>query len=320
MPPTTEREMPSRTPLPLLSTLVLLVAACAQEPRPAVPTPGLVQVVATGTTFSAPDSVPSGWLTFRFDNQSTMTHFGVLERMPDGVGIEEQQRQAAPVFQAGMNLLAEGRADEAMAKFGELPAWFSEIVFVGGPGLTAPGHSSEVTVHLEPGIYVIECYVKTGTVFHSFNPDTTAYGMVHQLVVTNNVSPVSVPTATVRLTLSCEGGIGLAGDPVAGPQTVAVEFADQTVYPNFAGHDVHLVRLADGVDRAAVAAWMDWRDPKGLTVPSPAEFLSGLNEMPAGSTGYLSVTLTPGEYAWISEVPDPQGVGFWLPFSVSDPE
>lgn len=38
--------------------------------------------------------------------------------------------------------------------------------------------------------------------------------------------------------------------------------------------------------------------------------------MPAGSTAYLTVHLTPGHYAWIAEVPDPAAKGMLKTFTV----
>lgn len=304
--------------LPLALVAVLLAPGCGGE-RPAatrVSDANVVEITAVERTFQAPDSAPAGWITFRFRNASTLTHFAVVERMPDGIGIAEQQEQAAPVFQAGMDLLAAGKSDDAMAKFGELPAWFGDVVFLGGAGLTAPGHVSEATVHLEPGTYLLECYVKTDGVFHSFNPDTSAYGMVHQLTVTGPASSMPEPQADLTLTLSGQRGIEVSGDPVVGAQTVAVHFEDQTTYSNFGGHDVHLVRLAGDTDLQQLVTWMDWTQPGGLQTPAPAQFLGGLNEMPAGSTGYLTVTLEPGRYAWIAEVPHADANGMLLAFSV----
>jgi hypothetical protein len=305
--------------LPLAVVAVLLAPGCGGERPAATPTsaPNVVEITAVERTFQAPDSVPAGWTTFRFRNASTMTHFAVVERMPDGIGIAEQQEQVAPVFQAGMDLLAEGKPEDAMAAFGGLPAWFGDITFLGGAGLTAPGHVSQATVYLEPGTYLLECYVKTDGVFHSFNPDSTAYGMVHQLTATAPASSAPEPSADLDITLSSTRGIEVSGDPVVGPQTVAVHFEDQTPHENFVGHDVHLVRLADDTDLQELVAWMDWTQPGGLQTPAPAQFLGGLNEMPAGSTGYMTVTLEPGRYAWIAEVPHADANGMLKEFSVA---
>lgn len=279
--------------------------------------PGVVQVVALeNKTFQAPDSVPAGWTTFRLQNASTMTHLAVIERYPAGYGIAEARAQVAPIFQAGMDLLTAGKTQEAMAKFGELPAWFGKIVFLGGPGLTGPGRTSEATVNLEPGTYVLECYVKTDGIFHSVNPDSTKYGMVHQFAVTGPATEVPEPTATLDLTLSSTRGLEISGVPQAGQQTVAVHFEDQKVYENFVGHDVHVARLADDTDLKALVAWMDWTQPTGLQTPAPVEFIGGLQEMPAGSTGYFTVTLEPGRYAFIAEVPNADAKGLLKEFTV----
>jgi hypothetical protein len=109
------------------------------------------------------------------------------------------------------------------------------------------------------------------------------------------------------------------GEPAPGSQTVAVHFQDQMVHENFSGHDVHLAKLADDTDLKNLVAWMDWTQPNGLQVPAPVEFLGGLEEMPAGETGYFTVTLEPGRYAWIAEVPHSDKKGMLKTFTVSAP-
>jgi hypothetical protein len=297
----------------------LLLAGCAGAPEPETnqtTQPGIVHVTANGMTFEAPDEVPSGWLTFEFENRSPMSHFVVIERLPEGVTVADHQRVVAPVFQEGMNLLAAGQPDSAMAAFGKLPSWFSEVVFRGGPGLTAPGTTSQSTVNLDPGTYLLECYVKTAGIFHSYNPDTSAYGMVHQFTVTDEPSERREPDATIHVNVSSEHGFNITGDPVKGRNTIAVHFTDQTTHENFVGHDVNLVKLEDDTDLDALATWMDWRQPGGLQTPAPARFVGGLQEMPAGSTGYFTVELEPGRYAWIAEVAEPQNKGMLLTFTV----
>jgi uncharacterized cupredoxin-like copper-binding protein len=262
-----------------------------------------------------PDTIQSGWTTFRLANESGYVHFAVVERLPDGVGVAEQQEEAAPLFQAGMDLLAAGRPDSALAVFGELPAWFGDIVFQGGPGLTSPGHTSTATIRLEPGTYLLECYVKTDGVFHSYNPDPDVYGMVHEFTVTDEDSGASPPRASIHVLISRENGMEIDGDLSAGEHVVDVRFVDQTVYENFAGHDVHVARL-DDVDIDTLQAWMDWTQPHGLETPAPVTFLGGLNEMPPGSVGYFTVTLEPGRYAFVAEVPGAEEKGMLRTFTV----
>jgi hypothetical protein len=277
---------------------------------------GVVDVTARGLTFDAPSEIPAGWTTFRFTNASPMVHFVAVQRMPEGYGVREQQGEVAPIFQDGLDLLTAGDVDGAMAEFGKIPAWFGEIVLMGGPGLTSPGLTSGATVYLEPGTYLLECYVKTDGVFHSFNPDPAAYGMVHEFTVTGEMSTAVEPMADLDVTISSEGGITMEGDPAPGPQTIRVRFADQTLHENFGGNDVHVVRLSQDLDLGALDLWMDWRQPGGLQSPAPANFVGGLNDMPAGETGYFSVTLAPGEYALISEVAGAMGKGLFRAFTV----
>ena len=308
--------------LGLATAVIILSGACApSDDTPAASldgpdTQGVVDVIARGLTLMAPDEIPSGWTTFRFSNESPMIHFVLVERVPDGQGIESQQAQVAPVFQDGLDLLGAGEVDAALERFGDLPAWFGEIVFLGGPGLTSPGRTSQATVYLEPGTYLLECYVKTGGIFHSYNPDPSIYGMVHEFTVTDETSEAVEPSATIQIEISTAGGIVVEGELVPGEHTVAVHFADQTVHENFVGHDIHLVRVAGDLDLGELERWMDWTQAMGLQSPAPAEFLGGTNEMPAGTTSYFTVVLEPGNYAWVSEVPGSAEKGMLKPFSV----
>lgn len=295
------------------------ITAAAQAPAVVRTSRGdvnVVDVVSTGMNFQAPHEIPSGWTTFRYHNATGMTHFAQLELLPAGIGVADQQLEVAPVFQQGMDLLNAGLFNEALAAFGTLPAWFFQVVFTGGPGLTAPGHTSETTVYLEPGTYLLECYMKMDGVFHSFDSDGDGEVMVREIVVTAERSPTREPVPTLELAISSAHGIEVDTDIRPGRHTVAVHFRDQTVHEHFLGHDVHLVRLRDDTDMAALATWMNWTGPTGLEAPAPAEFLGGIGDMPAGSTGYINVLLTPGRYAWIAEVPDPAGKNMLKTFTV----
>jgi hypothetical protein len=274
----------------------------------------VVDISARGMTFEAPSEIPAGWTTFRFSNLSNMTHFALIQRLPEGVNMADQQGQVAPVFQAGMNQLAAGDVDAAMDEFGRLPAWFGDIVFGGGPGFVSAGGSAEVTVFLEPGLHMLECYVKTAGIFHSYNPDPDLWGMVHEFTVTDRSSETTAPEANAEITISAE--TGFAGDLqlAVGENVVAVRFLDQGPHEHFVGHDIHLARLAEDTDLAVVEAWMDWRSPTGLNTPAPVEFVGGANEMPAGSVAYMHLTLEPGRYAWIAEVPNAGEKGMLVEF------
>jgi len=264
----------------------------------------------------ATDEVPSGWTTFRFDNQGHQPHFLILEKMPtvdgDQKTVEDSKAEVVPVFQNVMDDINGENPSFPDAGF-ELPAWYSDVAFVGGPGITSSNETSETTVNLEPGTYVVECYVKTedGT-FHSVK------GMIEGLTVTDASNGASAPPeSSLQLTVSSKDGItvdGAIGEP--GEHTVEVTFADQTAYAHFLGHDVHLARLGDGTDMDALGAWMNWAAPGGLAGEAPATFLGGAQDMPGGSTTYLTVDLEAGQYAWIAEVPNPDGKSMLKTFTV----
>lgn len=293
-----------------------VIESAAQSVVWATDRPNVVDVTVRGMEFIAPDEIASGWTTFRLDNTSGMIHFAVVERLPDGITLQDQQNEVAPVFQEGMDLLNAGQVDEAMVAFGNLPEWFGQIVFKGGPGLIAPGATAETTVYLEPGTYLLECYVKTDGIFHSYSPSPNRAAMVHQITVTEEASNAPEPAATLDLTISSERGIDVEGEASPGPHIVGVRFESQTVHEHFLGHDVHLVRLDDDTNLDKLATWMDWTQATGLETPAPATFLGGTQEMPAGETAYFKVLLEPGRYAWIAEVPNPAAKNMLTTFTV----
>lgn len=279
----------------------------------------VIEVVTKIMDFHAPDTIPSGWVTIRYRNESEMAHFAILERMPAGIGLQEHQDSVAPVFQ---NIMDNINGDTLhQPELGMTPpSWFGDIVFISGPGLLSPGQSAETSVLVEPGTYLLECYVKTNGIFHSYNPDPEIYGMMHEFTVTRDSSGGTEPSPTVTVDISSEAGMVIRGDINPGRHTVAVNFVDQKVYDNFVGHDLHVVRLDADAQLDSLTAWLNWMTPDGLQTPAPEgfTFLGGTNEMPAGSTGYFTVDFTPGEYVFVSEVPDPASFGLLKQFTVAN--
>jgi hypothetical protein len=74
------------------------------------------------------------------------------------------------------------------------------------------------------------------------------------------------------------------------------------------GNDLHIVKILPNSNIDSIIYWMDWMNVKGLESPAPAEFYGGIQEMPAGSTGYCTVLLTPGKYALLGESTASRGV------------
>lgn len=246
------------------------------------------------------DTIPSGWTTIRFTNASPMLHFVFLDHLPGDRTGDDLLAEVSPVFQESMDLTLAGRSDEGQAVFGNLPDWFGDLIFRGGPGFTSPGQTTEATLYLEPGNYVMECYVKTADgVFH------WGHGMHSDLHVTGDESGAPEPDEPTLEVVLSDAGIRIEGPVTAGEHLVAVRFQEEN--PGLFGKDLHVARLDAGSSVEEVVAWMDAMTPDGLVstsgVPAPATFIGGVHDMPFGNTAYLRLSLEPGEYVWLSELP-----------------
>ena len=250
-----------------------------------------------------PDTLQPGWTTFRYENDSDMVHLILLDKLPVVNGrqirMENLLDSVGPVFQDAMNLINQGKAEEGYAQFANFPSWVSDVVYTGGVGLVSAGGTAETTFKLEPGIYVFECYVKTGGQFHNI------MGMSTEVVVTGEPLDATEPDAETKITLSGARGIEVDGEMTAGTQLVEVYFEDQKAHENTLGHDLHLARISDTTNLKDLEVWMDPMQPGGMETSNvPVEFLGGIQDMPGGNTAYVKVDLRPGKYAWISEVPN----------------
>lgn len=302
---------------------LLLFAACKSDPKKqnteaieAQEEPQVVQVVTKSMEFYAPDTIPSGWNTFVYENQSTEPHFILLDKYPEGKTIENAEKEVGPAFQEGMDFIMEGKTEQAMEAFGKLPEWFSEVVFTGGTGLISDQETAVTTVFLEPGYYVMECYVRM--------PDGTFHnmmGMAKELIVIEEDSGISPPEADIDINVLSQEGISWNKQPGAGKTTFRVTYGDQVVHENFVGHDVNLARMEGGANLDSLEAWINWATPAGLmssTQPEGFTFLGGTNDAPAGTVHYFEVDLEPGSYVLISEVPNSSEKGLLKTFTVGE--
>jgi hypothetical protein len=295
-----------------IATLSMLISCSAESPEPEAAAPDPVESVATlpvidieatNYAFTAPPTFPSGWVTLRFDNLAPETHFAILWKLPPGTSFDDW---AAGVSEPFNRLYKEYRAgDLEQAVFFEqllaaLPEWFGSAMQMGGPGFTGPGLVSETTVHLEPGDYVIECYVRAEA-----EPDTFhgKHGMLRPLIVTDEATGASPPEADVDITLS-NYQLTVEGELTAGEHTVRVRVAEDP--EGLIRHNVHLARLEGETSGEEVAQWMDWVD--NMLPPAPAEFLGGAGQIAAGNESYFKVDLEPGRYALVSETWGVQGM------------
>lgn len=304
----------------------------------------VVEIVATHDHESndhqfdlSPQQVPAGWTTLVLDNQTSHTHFAYTIKLPqqalDDAADSEVGGKMDPLsfyfetvsrpFQWLSDAVyfpdkSPDSADNTDIYDSVFPPWFSDVLFYGGPGLTTGSEDSMTTVNFDEGTYIVECYVKDhNNDFHSYR------GMLALLTVTSGESKASEPEPTLDLGLSTSG-IHFPDEVRPGRHTVAVEVSDQKQYDNLVGHDVNLIRLDRDGQTGPVNDWMDWRDPEQLisdgTEPEP--FLGGVKDIwtkDLPRTGYFHVGLGAGEYAWVSEVPDPDSKGLLETFTVTPP-
>ena len=272
------------------------------------------------------DVIPSGWTTFEQKNHSGVTHFVYIAQVPAGAmdGAREDNedlldywyQHVTRPFQFFMDDMIPGKdpnPEDAPTKYGEtfFPGWFFAASPWGGPGFLQGHLTSRTTMYMEPGYYIVECYVKNAEGdFHSYD------GMLTLLEVKDEPSGAKEPRATMEVHLT-EGEIQADEEVRPGLHTVAVHFDEQIQYSHLLGHDVHLIRLDDWTIQET-AEWMNWMLPEGLVsahgMKGPGTFLGGAQTMTAGSTAYMTVRLEPGDYAWIAEVPG--DVGMWKTFTV----
>ncbi len=311
-----------RTISVLLLSLIIAVSlqSCKSDKKKAKPDvetvkkENVIDVLTENMEFQMPDTIPSGWVTFRYKNASPQTHFLLVDDYPEGKTLDTIKTVVLPPFDAGMKLINEGKAEEGFAEFGKLPKWFPEIKFIGGIGLISPNHVAETTMKLNPGLYIIECYLKMSNgVFHG------SMGMVKEITVSGTDSGNPEPKADIAIEISSTEGIVFNDSISVGIHTFSVFYKDQIVHENFVGHDVNLAKLDDNANLDDLNNWMDWSNPKGLIEPAPAGviFLGGINNMLAGDTGYFTVNLEPGRYALISEVPNPSSKNMLKTFVIS---
>ena len=263
-------------------------------------TSGMVNILTRGMEFISKDTLNSGWNTLTYKNESAEVHFILLDLYPAGKSAVDTKNDILPPFEEGMKRIMDGDMDNAILAFGKLPEWFQKVRYMGGTGLISPENTAKSTVYLEPGLYIMECYVKM--MDGSWH---TSHGMYKQIIVTENKTVLRPPKATAHVNISSTKGIVLKDSVSSGKQIFQVLFEDQTVYEHFLGHDINLVRYDDSAELPNLLEWLNWMNPMGLRSPAPKgfTFLGGMNNLPGGATGYFEADLTPGNYVLVSEVP-----------------
>ena len=248
--------------------LLTVVVACRPAQRAPAHPPGpiVVTITATDYAFSAPDTIPAGLTTLRMINPGREPHQAVVAGGPGKTFAE---------------------LEAAMLKEGPLPEWLTVPV---GAGAVNSGDSSVVTAALTPGNYLILCFIPSldGT-------PHVAKGMFRRLVVTAAAGAAASadPQADVTVTLS-DYTFTLSKPLTAGTQTIRIENNGPQL------HELTIERLAPG---KSLADWQKWL-AGGMRGTPPATPAGGFTGPDKGKVGWLTITLTPGNFLLNCYVPD----------------
>ncbi len=240
------------------------VAAAPSATAPAA-SPNVVTVHATDFAFkSAPDSIPAGMTTFDLVNDGHAPHHLIVVRLDSGKTMKDLQTELAkPVAPA---------------------AWAS---FQGGPNASDPGTSSNATLDLQPGSYVMMCLVDVpGGIPHFVK------GMIRPFTVTASAgasAPAPVSDVAIKL---YDYNFDVSKPLTAGKHTFMVTNSAAQM------HEVQLVHLAPGKTVDDLLKWLG--KPAG---PPPGSLVGGAAPF-TKTTNYFSADLSPGNYAMICFVPD----------------
>ncbi|WP_455169617.1 hypothetical protein [Aegicerativicinus sediminis] len=299
--------------------LFIMVIACKEKSKenPEAQSSNIslstIEITTNVMDFQMPDTLNSGWTTFKYINKSDEVHFLIFEKMPDSVRFSDYKRDIFPSFLAAHDLMSEGNFEAAMQEFGKIPAWFSQVKVAGGVGMTSERMTAQSTIYLEPGVYVMECYVRM--------PDGKPHallGMIKEIIVTDQKNPELDFSPDYVISVSTMSGIQFNDSIPNGNYQFEVNFKDQKIYESMLGHDVNLVRLEEGKELDSLANWLNASDFQALRTPAPQgyQFLGGVQDLEANQKGYFSVELRPGNYVLISEIPDALNRNMYKTFNV----
>lgn len=250
-----------------------LSSSTVSDARPAFKVPVLV-VHAADYAFTLPASIPAGQTTIRLVNDGKEIHQISLVKLAKGKTLAD--------FQA------------AMKTPGQQLTWTTDV---GGPNAAAPGGSIEATLTLDPGTYVLVCYVPT----QGEPVPHVAKGMIASLTV--------VPAGGVA-----QAGTAFAPTPVPDVHLVMKDYGFAFSKPLTAGkHVVHVmnegtqsheavfIKLAPGKHLTDFTKWLG---PDGMKGPPPAMPIDGMSGLAKGRSAIFPADITPGTYALICWVPD----------------
>ena len=277
---TTSRRTRSRrsvTAILLLGAAALALGACsddgevaAGDPAPVGPVEGpqpdpeelasSIEITATDHHFeTSVTRVAAGAVTFELGNEGAEPHQVHVAELPAGTTAEE----VAEAFEA------EGEAE-----------LFGDYEWVGGVAGVEPGSSASSTSVLEPGRYVLLCFIP------SPGPHGEAHlsqGMVATIEAVETDEPAELPDAEEEIELR-DFAVDIPKGFGGGPVLVRNEGEEN--------HELVLMRFHEGSGAADLMAWSEAGRPE----QRPFDFAGGTGTIAPGATAWADLDLRPGDY------------------------
>lgn len=249
--------------------------------------PREVHFTASDFAFEGPESIEAGMITMVLTNAGQTWHHLQLIKLPDGMSFADFQQSLA-----------------TMQPGSPPPAWLHEA---GGVNPPSPDEPARVTMLVEPGEYVVICFVDTPDKVPHF-----AKGMMRPLTVTPSAStPAPLPPSDLTLTL-VDYAFAFSAPPTAGSHVIRVENGASQA------HEIALFRFLPGKGMDDLMAWSATYDG-----PAPVTPVGGVPGFRPGQVAHMYVDLEPGQYVALCFLPDATDGkphlehGMVLPFEVT---
>jgi hypothetical protein len=219
----------------------------------------VVEVRGDEYAYLMPERIDGGVVTMEFSNTGKELHEYALARLTSGKTLDDLR----PLLEN----------PEEAAKSGP-PPWLDDI---GGVPALSPGEEIAITRRLEPGAYVMLCFVPA--------PDGRphiALGMARGFEVEGDAG-AELPETDAVVTATDQGYE--LPELEAGRQTIELRNAAKR------DREFYLLAPEPGVTLKEIEAWGE----SGFKGAPLATFLGALQSIPGGTSVYLTVELEPGK-------------------------
>jgi hypothetical protein len=257
----------------VLFLLVLVHAGCHSKAGLKDSGPDTVTYIAHDESFSGPTNIAAGHITVRLANEGQDPHHIQFIKLLQGKTADD--------------LIAAIKTAPSVT-----PVWAR---YAGGPNAVIGNETSEATIDLEAGEYVVVCQVPDRQGRPHF-----ARGMFKRVRITSGPPARGGPTkdsadAVVR---AIDFRFNLQQPLRAGRQRIRL------VNRGSQPHELVIIQLRSG---ATLKDFVEFLGPKGID-PAPGRPIGGMTGLEQDEEGSFPVNLIPGRYGLICFFPDAAGV------------